>query len=56
MKKVLFAVVVLAAFSVSACTREVPELKSPCVGAEKSPCGPRIPVNDQWLKKLGVKV
>ena len=26
-----------------------PELESPCVGAEDSPCGPRRPVNDWWL-------
>ncbi|MDR2526290.1 MAG: hypothetical protein LBC92_00240 [Rickettsiales bacterium] len=31
------------------CTaNRVIEVKSPCVGAEGSPCGPRIPVNT-WL-------
>lgn len=33
------------------CTSTPPELKSPCVGAEGSPCGPRLPVNQQWVKQ-----
>lgn len=34
----------------SACTLPKSDLKSPCAGAEGSPCGPRVPVNDWWLK------
>ncbi len=26
------------------------ELKSPCVGLDDSPCGPKRPVNDWWIK------
>ena len=25
------------------------DLKSPCVGAEESPCGPKRSVNDWWM-------
>jgi hypothetical protein len=36
----------IAALAVSACTSEKIEvLKSPCVGLEDSPCGPKRPVN-----------
>lgn len=28
-----------------------PELTSPCVGVEGSPCGPKRPVNDWWQHK-----
>ncbi|MBN8532052.1 MAG: hypothetical protein J0L97_09365 [Alphaproteobacteria bacterium] len=34
----------LAAFALAACTSETHELKSPCVGADGSPCVKR-PVN-----------
>jgi hypothetical protein len=33
----------------SACSYPKSDLMSPCVGAEGSPCGPRVPVNDWWL-------
>ncbi len=33
----------------SACSKKREDLKSPCVGAEDSPCGPRRPVNDWWM-------
>ncbi len=34
----------------SACEAEKVEvMKSPCVGLEGSPCGPKRPVNDGWL-------
>lgn len=36
--------------ALSACTFPQSDLKSPCVGNPGSPCGPRIPVNDWWLK------
>lgn len=29
----------------AACTREPKDLKSPCVGVDESPCGPKRPVN-----------
>lgn len=32
----------------SSCSNEVVDLKSPCVGAEGSPCDKR-PVNDWWI-------
>jgi len=35
----------------AACSYPHPDLKSPCVGAEGSPCGPRRPVNDWWLNQ-----
>ena len=33
-----------------ACSNPRTDLKSPCAGADGSPCGPRRPVNDWWLK------
>jgi hypothetical protein len=30
------------------CASQTPELKSPCVGAEGSPCAKR-PINDWWM-------
>ncbi|MBY0406737.1 MAG: hypothetical protein K2Q01_03535 [Rickettsiales bacterium] len=32
-----------------ACSNKQPDLKSPCVGTEKSPCA-RRPVNDWWAQ------
>jgi hypothetical protein len=43
MKNIILIVAVLA--SLSACSRPKPDLKSPCVGAEGSPCE-RRPVNN----------
>jgi len=43
-------VILVALFIMQGCTNKAPELKSPCVGTEDSPCGLRIPVNDHWLK------
>lgn len=34
----------------ASCSKKVIEVKSPCVSAQDGPCGPRIPVNDWWLK------
>jgi len=45
-KTFLFLAIVLL---MQGCSTKAPELKSPCVGAEGSPCGPRVPVNDWWL-------
>ena len=33
----------------ASCSLPHTDLKSPCVGIEGSPCGPRKPVNDWWL-------
>lgn len=41
--------VITALFFAAACTQKQPELKSPCVGLEDSPCGKRIPANEHWL-------
>lgn len=45
MKKILALAVILSALS--ACSNRQEDLKSPCVGAEGSPCD-RRPVNDWW--------
>lgn len=43
-------VAVLALFVLVACESEKVEvMKSPCVGLEGSPCGPKRPVNEWWL-------
>lgn len=47
MKKII-AFVLIGLF-VQGCQTPPHELKSPCVGAEGSPCGPRIKINDWWL-------
>ena len=44
--KILLAITIIAA--ISACSAPYSDLKSPCVGAAKSPCD-RRPVNDWWL-------
>lgn len=44
-------VAALALAALSACSFPKTDLTSPCVGAEGSPCGPRVPVNDWWLAK-----
>lgn len=41
----------------NSCSKRIVDIKSPCVangiitnkGASKSPCGPRIPVNQWWM-------
>lgn len=40
----VFAMTVLAG-----CTEKRDDLRSPCVGAENSPCGDRRDVNAWWL-------
>ncbi len=44
MKKLLLVTALLA--TLSACSMAQPDLKSPCVGAEGSPCDRRAPVNN----------
>jgi hypothetical protein len=53
MKKLLstFIVPVLVVVALGACTKDTPELKSPCVGIDASPCGEKRPVNDWWLRQ-----
>lgn len=42
----------MALLALAACESEKVEvLKSPCVGLEDSPCGPKRPVNDWWVNK-----
>ena len=48
MKKILL--IGLALLSLPSCSQKDTDLKSPCVGAEGSPCD-RRPVNDWWLPK-----
>ncbi len=43
------SLIVLIALSAGACSKQTPELKSPCAGNEGSPCGPKRKVNDWWL-------
>ncbi|MDE3059792.1 MAG: hypothetical protein KGJ06_02130 [Pseudomonadota bacterium] len=38
----------IALMVMSGCSNKEPDLKSPCVGADGSPCA-RRPVNDEWL-------
>ena len=46
MKKMIL--VALALMALQGCSNKIEDLKSPCVGAEGSPCD-RRPVNDWWL-------
>ncbi len=47
LKRCLLALAVL--LPLAACSGQREDLKSPCVGAAGSPCGPHRPVNDSWL-------
>ena len=44
MPKLLLVTILLV--TLSACSNAQPDLKSPCVGAEGSPCDRRAPVNN----------
>ena len=46
MSKGILVLAVLVALS--ACSTKVPDLKSPCAGADGDPCGPKRNVNDWW--------
>lgn len=39
----------LLSMPLAGCSGERQDMKSPCVGLEDSPCGPRKPVNQWWL-------
>lgn len=41
--------IILALTALQACSGARPDLKSPCVGTEDSPCGPKRDVNAWWL-------
>lgn len=47
--KYTFVIAVFACL-LSACSSPPSELKSPCVSADGGPCGPRIKINDAWMK------
>lgn len=46
-----FLIITIAALALTGCSKKLEVLKSPCVGLEDSPCGPKRPVNDWWLNK-----
>ena len=53
MKTTRNVAVILLVFMAAACTSEKLEvLKSPCVGLEGSPCGPKRPVNGAFNPQL----
>lgn len=47
MKNIILTAVTLVLLA--ACSNKVEDLKSPCVGAEGSPCD-RRPVNEDWQR------
>jgi hypothetical protein len=47
MKKLLIVLLVLIS---SSCSKKIIDVKSPCVSIGDGPCGPKIPINDWWLK------
>ncbi len=50
MKRMMFILTLgMVAFGASGCDGKRADLKSPCVGAEDSPCGPKRHVNDWWI-------
>lgn len=42
-------IISLLVLPLQACDYARPDLKSPCAGADGSPCGPKRSVNDWWL-------
>ncbi len=46
-KNIFLCSIILLALN--ACSRDREDLKSPCAGNEKSPCGPRKAVNNWWV-------
>ena len=48
MKKIAFCLVAMVLLQ-SCSYFDRKDLKSPCVGIENSPCGPRHNVNDAWM-------
>jgi len=46
--RVVIAIIFLSLSVVSCSKKAAEDLKSPCVGIEGSPCGPKKPVN-KWI-------
>lgn len=46
-----YVLLIVALLPLAACSTKLEVLKSPCVGIEDSPCGPKRPVNDWWMDK-----
>jgi hypothetical protein len=46
-----WVLLLLTAVALSACSAHRDDLKSPCVGADDSPCGPKRSINGWWLKQ-----
>jgi hypothetical protein len=43
-------------FFIASCSgKKYVDIKSPCVSAKDGPCGPKIPVNDWWLKDYHIE-
>lgn len=45
----LLALMLMVGFTTACAESKREDLKSPCVGAEDSPCGPRRAINNWWL-------
>jgi hypothetical protein len=56
MKKLLLLGIVCIFLSSCQYEKEAESLKSPCVGADNSPCGPKRPVNPHMMHLYSVKV
>jgi hypothetical protein len=37
---------------ICSCSKKIVDVKSPCVSLGDGPCGPKMPINDWWLKDL----
>ncbi len=49
MKYFLIFTLLISLGGLTGCSKDREDLKSPCVGTDDSPCGPRKNVNDWWL-------
>jgi len=46
----------ISLFFISSCFgKKYVDIKSPCVSSEGGPCGPKIPVNNWWLKEYNIE-
>ena len=50
MNKLFLLFLLFLQFNCSSYNSRTIDVKTPCVSNEKGPCGPRIPVNDWWIK------
>lgn len=46
----VLVLMVFVGLACTGCSKKYEDLKSPCVGADDSPCGPKRNVNDWWAK------